>query len=87
MLSGPSIEPCAGFPRSWNILKFETILESHEKVINLCLFSRSHGKLICQGESHGKNPNHLVPNVFTSQIYVFSMNPAWAFLKVACFRL
>ena len=39
-----------GFPRSWKILKFETILESHGKVMDFCLFSRSHGKLIFQGK-------------------------------------
>ena len=40
----------SGFPRSWKILKFETILESHGKVMDFCLFSRSHGKLIFQGK-------------------------------------
>ena len=37
-----------GHGKSWKILKFETILESHGKVMDFCLFSRSHGKLIFQ---------------------------------------
>ena len=47
----------AGFPRSWKILKFETILESHGKVMDFCLFSRSHGKLIFQGKVMEKSWN------------------------------
>ena len=39
-----------GHGKSWKILKFETILESHGKVMDFCLFSRSHGKLIFQGK-------------------------------------
>ena len=45
------------FPRSWKILenpqKYETILESHRKVMELCPFPRSHGQLMFQGKSHG----------------------------------
>ena len=41
-----------GFPWSWKILELETILESHGKVMDFCLLSRSHGKLIFQGKSN-----------------------------------
>ena len=43
-----------GFPRSWKILEFETILESHGKVMDLCRCPRNIGKLIFQGKSHRK---------------------------------
>ena len=46
-----------GHGKSWKILKFETILESHGKVMDFCLFSRSHGKLIFQGKVMEKSWN------------------------------
>ena len=46
-----------GHGKSWKILKFETILESHGKVMDFCLFSRSHGKLIFQGKVMDKSWN------------------------------
>ena len=51
------IQGSHGHGKSWKILKFETILESHGKVMDFCLFSRSHGKLIFQGKVMEKSWN------------------------------
>ena len=56
-LLGRYMQGSHGHGKSWKILKFETILESHGKVMDFCLFSRSHGKLIFQGKVMDKSWN------------------------------
>ena len=43
----------SGFPRSWKILKFETILESHGKVMDFLSFFKKSWKTDISRKSHG----------------------------------
>ena len=43
-----------GHGKSWKILKFETILESHGKVMDFCLFFKKSWKTDISRKSHGQ---------------------------------
>ena len=62
-----------GHGKSWKILKFETILESHGKVMDFCLFFKKSWKTDISRKSHGQVMEFYTNRQFCARCMVMAV--------------